>query len=81
VKIVGEIQTLSRMDAGEEGVIRKIEGGYGLQKRLACLGLRVGKTVKKITSEPLRGPVVVEVDGTHVAIGRGMAEKILVEVS
>ncbi len=78
---MGEIQTLSRMDAGEEGVIRKIEGGYGLQKRLACLGLRVGKTVKKITSEPLRGPVVVEVDGTHVAIGRGMAEKILVEVS
>lgn len=77
---MGEIQTLSRMSAGEEGVISKIEGGYGLRNRLACLGLRVGKTVKKITSEPLKGPVVVEVDGSYVAIGRGMAEKILVEV-
>lgn len=80
MKVLGEMQKLSRMLAGVEGVIRVIEGGYGLQKRLAYLGLRVGKTVKKIASEPLKGPVVVEVDGTHVAIGRGVAEKILVEV-
>lgn len=77
---MGEMQTLSRMKAGEEGVIRKIEGGYGFQRRLTYLGLRVGKIVKKITSEPLRGPIVVEVDGTCIAIGRGMAEKILVEI-
>ena len=77
---MGEMQTLSKMKAGEEGVIRKIEGGYGFQRRLTYLGLRIGKIVKKITSEPLRGPIVVEVDRTCIAIGRGVAEKILVEV-
>ncbi len=80
MKSMGEFQTLAGMVVGKEGTIKKIEGGYGLQRRLACLGLRVGKTIRKVASEPLRGPIVVEVDGGHIAIGRGVAEKVWVEV-
>lgn len=71
---------LSELDTGKVAIVKQVEGGRGFQRRMASLGIRAGKTVRKITSEPLRGPIVVEVDGARVAIGRGMAMKVLVEV-
>ncbi len=71
---------LSELNTRKAAIVRRVEGGLGFQRRLASLGIRVGKTVRKITSEPLRGPIIVEVDGARVAIGRGMAMKVLVVV-
>lgn len=68
------------MKAGESGLVKRIEGGEKLKRRFASLGIRVGKPIRKITSGVLRGPVVVKIDETQVAIGRGMAKKVIVEV-
>ena len=72
---------LSDLNTRKAAIVRHVDGGPGFQRRLASLGIRVGKTVRKITSEPLRGPIIVEVDGARVAIGRGMAMKVLVVVN
>ena len=71
---------LSEMKAGRSGFIKRIEGGRNLERRFASLGIRVGKPIRKITSGALRGPVVVKIGETQVAIGRGMAMKVSVEV-
>jgi ferrous iron transport protein A len=70
---------LLELPIGQAAVIKQIGGGYGLQRRLAALGFRVGKTVRMVGSGPFKGPVVVEVDRARVAIGKGMAMKVLVE--
>ena len=56
--------------------IMRLEGGFELQRKLASLNIRIGKTIKKITTQPLRGPVVVEIDNTKITLGRGLAMKI-----
>jgi len=48
--------------------------------RMDALGIRPGSSVKKISSALGRGPVVLRVSGTDVALGFGMAKKIRVRV-
>lgn len=71
---------LTELREGESGRIVRVYGGAGLQRRLALLGMRAGKRVRMVASQPFRGPIVIEVEGSQVAIGHGMAWKILVEV-
>jgi ferrous iron transport protein A len=72
--------SLADMKVGKKAQIKAIEGGMSLQRRLSPLNIRVGKRIRKIASQPLRGPVVIEVDGRRITLGRGMSMKILVEV-
>jgi ferrous iron transport protein A len=71
---------LTQLQEGEGGVVMNIQGGYGLTRRLESLGIRVGKKVTKVSSQLMRGPVTVRIDNSEVAIGFGMARKILVEI-
>lgn len=76
----GRLMTLSQMRAGQSGIVAHIEGGYGLVNRLNALGIRLGKRVTKISSMLMRGPVTVQLDNNQVAIGFGMANKIIIEL-
>ena len=78
--IHGEPGTLSAMRTGQIGVVVEVLGGHGVVERLAALGIRPGKKFTKVSSMFLGGPVTVEVDRGHVAIGRRMADKVLVRV-
>jgi ferrous iron transport protein A len=49
-------------------------------RRLDSLGMRIGVEVRKVSAQLMRGPVTVQVGGTQLAIGFGMAQRILVEV-
>ncbi|UCH51885.1 MAG: ferrous iron transport protein A [Chloroflexota bacterium] len=73
--------TLGQMEAGQVGTVIQILGGRGLNQRLEALGIRPGKKVTKISSMLFRGPVTLRADHTQVAIGFGMANKILVEIN
>jgi len=68
------------MGIGQTGTVIGILGGRGLIQRLEALGIRPGKKVTKISSTLLRGPVTLRVDNAQVAIGFGMANRIIVEV-
>jgi len=76
----GKQTTLAGMQIGLSGVVVQIQGGHGLVNRLNALGIRPGKRITKLSSMLMRGPVTIEVDRAQVAIGFGMARRIIVEL-
>ena len=54
-------------------------GGPNMIRRLENLGLLRGKTIKKISNNPFKGPVVVKINQVELAIGFKMASRITVE--
>ena len=76
----GKQTTLAGMQIGQSGVVVQIQGGHGLVNRLNSLGIRPGKRITKTSSMIMRGPVTIQVDRTQIAIGFGMARRIIVEL-
>jgi ferrous iron transport protein A len=72
--------TLAEMKTGQTGTVVGVLGGHGLIRRLDALGIRPRKKVTKISSTLFHGPVTLRVDNAQVAVGFGMARKIIVEV-
>jgi ferrous iron transport protein A len=72
--------TLAEMKTGQTGVVVGVLGGRGLIQRLDALGIRPGKKVTKLSSTLFRGPVTLRVNNSRVAVGFGMARKIIVEL-
>jgi len=66
---------LTQLRIGEKARIMAIGGGRGLKQKLFLRGLFEGKVIRMVSNY---GPVIVEVNGNIVAIGRGMARKIIV---
>ena len=69
---------LSEMKYEEKGRIKKID--KSLRAQIAGMGIREGKDVEMMTKQPIKGPVVVNVDRSNTSIGLGLADKITVEV-
>ena len=72
--------SLVKMQAGRSGRVVQIQGGYGAVERLSMLGIRPGKKLTKISSMLMRGPVTIKVGTAQVAIGFGMASRVIVEL-
>ncbi len=75
-----KLVSLRQMYSGQSGRVRQIDGGMGMVNRLNSLGIRPGKKITKVSSMLMRGPVTVQLDSTRLAIGFGMAHKIIVEL-
>ena len=71
--------TVSQLRAGQSGKVVDVLGGAGVVNRLHALGIRPGKRITKVSAMFMRGPVTLRVDRAHIAIGFGMANKIVVE--
>jgi len=71
---------LTKMQRGQSGRVVQMQGGHGMFNRLSALGIMPGKKITKISSMLMRGPVTIEVDRVQVAIGFGMAKRIIVEL-
>ena len=69
---------LSRVPQGARVRLIRVDAGLGLRSRLSAMGLVPGVEMLVVTNRGA-GPAVVEVKGTRLALGRGMALKILVE--
>ena len=72
--------TLTKMRSGYSGMVADIQGRFGLIARLNALGIMPGKRITKISSMMGQGPVTIEVDRVQVAIGFGMANRIIVKL-
>ena len=68
---------LSEVEEGRAVRIARVCGGRGFQSRLMGLGLRRGMELE-VLKNPGRGPCLVAVRHSRVALGRGMAAKVLV---
>ena len=73
--------TLIQAKTGQTVRIVCFKGGIGLEHKLRQLGLIPGDRAKILRHAPLGGPILVEVDGRSVALGRGVASKVVVEAS
>jgi ferrous iron transport protein A len=71
--------TLAEMKTGQTGTVVDVQGGHGIIGRLDALGIRPGRKVTRLSSTLFRGPVMLRVNNTQVALGFGMAKKIIVE--
>lgn len=68
---------LAMVSPGENVQLVAINGDNRLRKRLADLGLNIGMTVR-IMQHDGHGPLVLAVKDSRLALGFGMAHKILV---
>ncbi|MFC1932041.1 ferrous iron transport protein A [Chloroflexota bacterium] len=75
----GKRLALAIMRSGQNGIVVQILGGHGLINRLSALGIRPGQRVTKISSMFMRGPITIQIGNAQVAIGFGMAMRIIVE--
>ncbi|HCX04220.1 MAG: ferrous iron transport protein A [Tissierellales bacterium] len=63
-------------DNGETCTVKDIMGGKALNKRLIDLGMNKGTKVKIVRNEG--GRLILSIEGTRIALGQGMAHKIMV---
>jgi ferrous iron transport protein A len=74
------LRALDRVPECHWAEVVEVDGGQGANRRLAQLGILVGATVHVLRAAPLGGPVLVEVQGSTVAVGRGLARKVSVRL-
>lgn len=69
---------LSEIKYSGPWIIMSVEAGMRLFNRLASMGICEGTEIKLIKNSA-GGPIIIEAGGSRFAIGRGMAQKIVVE--
>lgn len=69
---------LSMVDQAKEVTLVHINGGRGMRSKLYSMGLVPGAALT-VLSRNGGGPVILRVKDSRLAIGRGMAQKIIVE--
>jgi ferrous iron transport protein A len=67
------------MKTGARGKVVEVMGGHGAMAKLSAQGIVPGMVVVK-TGELKGGPVLLKVGGAQVALGRGIAKRVVVEV-
>ena len=72
---------LAKLKKGVKAKIVEVTAGKQMAHRLSSIGLRHGAYITKLSTFALKGPVTVKVGSTTIALGHGMAEKVMVEVS
>jgi DtxR family Mn-dependent transcriptional regulator len=79
---------LTALRKGETGIVTSIEvghgwgrgRGWGFGRRLMDMGLTPGTKITVVKSAPFHGPLEILVRGSRLALGRGIAERIFVEL-
>jgi Fur family ferric uptake transcriptional regulator len=70
---------LAMTKPGERVVVREMAGGRSARTRLSDMGLRTGDHIEIINNDGM-GRLILGHDCTRLAIGRGIAQKIMVSV-
>jgi len=74
------MMALDTVDVRKQARVMSIDGGLRVRAHLNTLGIHVGDWLTVVERAPFRGPVLVEVNGTRLALGRGVASKVQVEI-
>jgi ferrous iron transport protein A len=72
---------LTDIEPGNWVIVTGFDGGEKFQDRLFQHGLYPGDRARIMRAAPLKGPLLVEVSGREIALGRAVAKKILVELA
>ena len=74
------MMTLDAVGIKRQARVILIDGGQKVRSYLNTLGIHIGDWLTVVQRAPFRGPVIVEIHGTRVALGRGVAGKIRVDM-
>ena len=69
--------SLSMVERGRFVRIQDVQGGHGIQNKLAAMGIVRGQKIQVINNHQ-GGPMVVAVMESRVMLGRSMALRIIV---
>ena len=75
---IANMQSLNNLSTGQQGIVRLLTGGHLFCSRAANLGFTSGAEVTVIQNYG-RGPMMVALRGTRVALGRAEAASVMVE--
>jgi ferrous iron transport protein A len=70
---------LTQIKEGKTVKVVEINGGQQFQKKIDAIGLRIGSKVTKVSAQMLNGPITIKIGSTKLALGHGMAKKIIVD--
>jgi Fe2+ transport system protein FeoA len=71
-----DINTLNKIKSGMTVKVRGIRGGKNARNRLMEMGIIEGASIHVVTNSG--GPLIILVGNSRFAIGRGIAQKIIV---
>ena len=74
------LMMLIDVDPGKQVKVTGVRGGHAVASKLRQLGLLPGDRARVMRQAPFGGPILIEISGRTIALGRGVAAKILVEV-
>ena len=69
---------LSQAETGKELTLVDIVGGRGIRCKLFSMGLIPGTKIT-VVNKATAGPIILRARDSRMALGRGMAEKIIVK--
>jgi ferrous iron transport protein A len=72
-----DMKSLVNVPSGEQA--RLVSVSERMLRKLRQYGLHLGDTLRVLRSAPMGGPLLVEVNGRELALGRAVAEKLFVE--
>jgi ferrous iron transport protein A len=70
---------LDQMSENKKARVLDIQGGWGIRRRLGQMGIHPGDIITMLRFGALGGPILIEVHGFQVALGRRIASRITVE--
>jgi ferrous iron transport protein A len=73
--------TVAQLTAGQKAIIKSIAKGQNAERRLFELGIMPGVEIEMLNKHPFNGPVIIKVGFSQLAIGKGIAEFIEVELN
>ena len=73
-----KIVDLTQIKKEQEAIVREIQGGWGVRQRLNQMGIHPGDKLYVKRSSTMKSPVLIRIHGTEVAVGLGIAQKVMV---
>lgn len=70
---------LDTLETGRKARVININKGAGAEQRLLEMGIVPGVEVELLAKHPFRGPVIVKLNNSRIALGRNLANSIEVE--
>lgn len=72
-----KIITLAQAKKGRQYMILEIKGGRGINSHLNAIGV-IPCEIVTVINKSAGGPMTISAKGIRIALGRGMAQKILI---
>ena len=69
---------VTALEVGKKATVIALAGGQAFQSRIISMGLNTGREVEVVHRNRGCGPILIASGETRLAIGYGMAEKIMV---